>query len=144
MKGTEVLTLGTVGMSSQAHIDYTCVSSGCRIHVCAQAFSTGTVRSCLPLAHACYFSHTKWLTVVSHTEAVDAVSLQRSCFRRNPTNFLTFIAHWVRDNDFRTNGRYRGEMWLNRRTDTHTHADKHNFRNPRCACTLRVNEQLCF
>ena len=69
MKGTKVLTLGTVGTSFHGftgHIDYTCVS----LRTCADT------HLCLLLAHALahahYFPHTKWLTVVSCTEAVDA------------------------------------------------------------------------
>ena len=39
-----------------------------------------------------------------------AGSLQRSDFRENPTNFLTFVARWVRDSIFRTNRCSRGEV----------------------------------
>ena len=43
------------------------------------------------LAHAHYFQHTKWLTVVSRTEGVDALSLQRSTFRENPSIKLILV-----------------------------------------------------
>jgi hypothetical protein len=36
--------------------------------------------------------------------------LQRSIFRENPTNFLTFIARWVDGIVSGTNRRSRGEM----------------------------------
>ena len=39
-----------------------------------------------------------------------AGSLQRSGFRENPTNCLTFVARSVRDSVFRTNRRSIGEM----------------------------------
>ena len=62
-----------------------------------------------------------------------AGSPQRSGFRENPTNFLTFVTRWVRDSIFRTNRRSKGEMWLNRQTDTHTHTHTHtqdDYSNP--------------
>ena len=65
------------------------------------------------------------------------ITLERSRFRQIPTNFLTFVARWVRDSVFRTNRRSVGEMWLNRQTDTHT--DPPKYCNPRCACAPRVN-----
>ena len=49
-----------------------------------------------------------------------AGSLQWSGFREIPTIILTFVAHWVRDIDFRMNKHSRDEMWLNEQTDTHT------------------------
>ena len=52
----------------------------------------------------------------------------------NPTNVLTSVAHWVRNSIFKTNGRSRGEMWLNRHTDRQT-----KYCNPRCVCTSRFN-----
>ena len=40
-------------------------------------------------------------------------------FRKEiPTNLVTFVAHQVRDIDFRMNRRSRGEMWHNRHTQT--------------------------
>ena len=51
-------------------------------------------------------------------QRTSAGSPQRSGFRENPTNFLTSIARWVHDSIFKTNRRSRGEMWLNRQTDT--------------------------
>ena len=62
-----------VGMSCHGftgHIDYTCISS----HTCTD----------LPLAHARYFPHTKWPTVVSHTEVVDADIRNGAFSEKNP------------------------------------------------------------
>ena len=39
-------------------------------------------------------------------------------FRRKWHNFLTFVAHWVHDSNLRRNRHSRGEMWLNRHTQT--------------------------
>ena len=58
MKGTKVLTLGAVGMSSHGFTGHSVSSRGTQPY--------------LPLAHAHYFMHTKWPTVVSRTEVVDA------------------------------------------------------------------------
>ena len=51
-------------------------------------------------------------------------------FQRKPHKFLTFVARWIRDIDFRTNRRSRGEMWLNRERHTHTHTHTHTQTNP--------------
>ena len=43
-------------------------------------------------AHACRFPQEKWRTVRMAVNGGSAGSLQRSGFRENPTNFLTFVA----------------------------------------------------
>ena len=45
---------------------------------------------------------------------------QTQLFQVKRYNFLTFVACWVRDINFRTNKRSRGEMWLNRQIDRQT------------------------
>ena len=49
-----------------------------------------------------------------------ARSWQRSSFRENATNVLTFVACWVWGCVFTTNRSPGGEMWLNGQTDTQT------------------------
>ena len=66
-----------------------------------------------------HISAGKWPTVRMAFNGGSAGSLQRSCFSENPTNLLTFVARWVRDIIFRMNSHSRGEMWLNRHTNTH-------------------------
>ena len=66
-----------------------------------------------------------------------ARSLQQSSFRENPTNFLTFVARWVRDSIFRTNRRSRGEMWLNR----HTHRQT-DYSNPPAYARRGLTRQI--
>ena len=39
-----------------------------------------------------------------------SVALERSSFRENPRNFLTYVARRLRDSGFRTNRGSRGEM----------------------------------
>ena len=43
-------------------------------------------------AHACRFPQEKWPTVRMAVNGGSAGSLQRSGFRENPTNILTFVA----------------------------------------------------
>ena len=95
-------------------------------------------------AHACYPQENGRPYVWPSKEG-SARCWQRSSFKEKATNFLTFVASWIRGCVFRTNRSPRGEMWLNGQTDrhthTHTHTDRHgNYRNPRCACALRVNK----
>ena len=78
---------------------------------------------------ACALSGGKWPTVRMAVKKESAGSLQPSGFRENSTNFLTSVAHWVRDSIFRMNWRSRGEMWLNRQTDTHTDTHRPNCGN---------------
>ena len=77
------------------------------------------------IQRACMFSWSKMADYGKPYNAGSGVSPQRSSFREIPTIFLTFLARWVRDTDFRTKRRSRGEMWLNgqtdRQTDTQTH-----------------------
>ena len=64
-----------------------------------------------------------------------AGSRQRSGFRENPTNFLTFVsAEYVTAFSGRTDApEVRCDL-----TDRHTHTHD-NYSNPRCACAPRVN-----
>ena len=73
----------------------------------------GATRARTLKTHALYSAHARFPQENGgHTFAQrsSAGSLQRSGFRENPTNFLTFVARWVRDSIFRTNRRSRGEM----------------------------------
>ena len=68
MKGTKLLSLCAVGMSFHCF-------TGHKLHIRKFAYMRrytpiSPVSACV--SYACYFPHTKWPTVVSHTEAVDA------------------------------------------------------------------------
>ena len=50
------------------------------------------------------------ISILALSLAFHAITLERSGFKENPTNFWTSIARWVRDSIFRTNRRSRSEM----------------------------------
>ena len=92
---------------------------------------------CTSAAHAYFTASEKWPTHGPYN-AGSAGSLQQSGFREILTNFLIFVARWVR-------------VWFSGRidaqevrcwTDTHTHrqTDRPNYSNPRCTCMPRVND----
>ena len=95
----------------------------------------------------------KWPPLPVPYEQKNALALQRSSFRENPTYFLTSVGSWVCELVFDAIYDWRSEFSHNRQTNTTTtvtlaaHArrglmtDTHdNYRNPRCACAPRVNE----
>ena len=73
-------------------------------------------------AHAHKYNACTW-KMAAHTYGYvmeSAGSRQRSSFRENPTNVLTFVARWVRDINVRMHRCSRSEIWHNRQTDTQT------------------------
>ena len=96
----------------------------------------------------------KWPPLPVPYEQKNALALQRSSFRENPTYFLTSVCSWVCELVFDAIYDWRSEFSHNRQTNTTTtvtlaaHArrglmtDKHdNYSNPRCACAPRVNDR---
>ena len=88
--------------------------------MCTYPTSNSRGRTGVTHAHVC-LPPRKWPPVRTAVDGGNAGSPERSSFRENPTNILTFVARWVRDIDFRTNRRSRGEMWLNGQTNRQTH-----------------------
>ena len=83
------------------------------------------------------YSHTKWPTYCSHTMQEAVYLCNRTVSRKSThTIVLTFVVCWVCDMVFRMKRRSKGEMLIN----GHTHTDRSNYLNPRCACALRVNK----
>ena len=77
----------------------------------------------------------KWPPLPVPYEQKNALALQRSSFRENPTYFLTSVGSWVCELVFDAIYDWRSEFSHNRQTDKHD-----NYSNPRCACAPRVNE----
>ena len=80
----------------------------------------------------------KMATIARTVRQKNALALQRSSFRENPTYFLTSICRWICELVFDAIYDWRSEFSHSRQTDRQT--DPHdNYRNPRCACAPRVN-----
>ena len=78
----------------------------------------------------------KWPPLPVPYEQKNALAPQRSSFRENPTYFLTSVDSWVCELVFDAIYDWRSEFSHNRQNDTHD-----NYRNPRCACAPRVNDE---
>ena len=76
----------------------------------------------------------KWPPLPVPYEQKNALALQRSSFRENPTYFLTSVCRWVCELVFDAIYDWRSEFSHNRQNDKHD-----NYRNPRCTCAPRVN-----
>ena len=76
----------------------------------------------------------KWPPLPVPYEQKNALALQRSSFRENPTYFLTSVGSWVCELVFDAIYDWRSEFSHNRQNDT-----QDNYSNPRCACAPRVN-----
>ena len=78
----------------------------------------------------------KWPPLPVPYEQKNALALQRSSFRENPTYFLTSVGSWVCELVFDAIYDWRSEFSHNRQNDT-----QDNYSNPRCACAPRVNKK---
>ena len=144
MNGTKVLTLGAVGMSftvSRAtHLDYTCMHvHGCRIHVIyMRIHACGTY---IMLAHALARARCTQMAGRSKSyRSVDAVSLQWSPFRINPSIELILVIRWVGGIICGTNEE-RVEAATDRRTDRQT--DRQTHRQTQLAVHARRGLMKC-
>ena len=82
----------------------------------------------------------KMAAIARTVRTENALALQRSSFRENPTYFLTSVRRWVCELVFDAIYDWISEFSHNRQTDRQT--DKHdNYSNPRCACAPRVNDR---
>ena len=78
----------------------------------------------------------KMAAIARTVRTENALALQRSSFRENPTYFLTSVRRWVCELVFDAIYDWRSEFSHNRQTDKHD-----NYSNPRCACAQRVTDK---
>ena len=109
--------------------------------MCAAACPPAASESCA--FGWCVYVHTctllKWLPLPVPYEQKNALALQRSSFRENPTYFPTSVGSWVCELVFDAIYDWKSEFSHNRQNDRQT--DPHdNYRNSRYACAPRINK----